>query len=673
LADNDRRLASRDVGPMTGDRLDSWKEIAAYLKRSVRTVTRWEREEGLPIHRHLHSKSGSVYAYKAELDAWWASRKEDIGGPPVETEPARTPRGRRTAVAAAALAGLLGLSAIAWLGGMRRSSLPSSRLVPLTTYPGLEGPPSLSPDGNQVTFERGGDIFVKQVDGEALVQLTSTALTEHAPAWSPDGRQIAFTRADEAIFVVSPLGGGERKVADTRAALLLKTMAWTPDSRSLIVSEMTSPICASMFVISIATGQKTRLTSPAEPSIGDGWPAVSPDGRTVAFTRYSQDSSANVYVVPITGGEPRPVTAEKASIYGLAWHTDTELIFSSDRGGSSRLWRVSARPSRSPAITQLDVAGEDARFPSFSRSGIGGSVRLAYQRLVENLDIRRAEVVGKGTPEHALKPSHSFIASTKSEDHPRYSPDGTKIAFVSRRSGTQEIWLCASDGSNPVRLTSMEGPIVVGPQWSPDGRRIAFFATTGPAGAYVTYVADADGGRPSRITRTERGLEALPAWSRDGRALYVTSGRSGSLQVWRVPLAGGEPVQLTRGGGAEAAESPDGRVVYYAKVPEMGPGLSSVPADGGQEEQVLETVRFGYWAVAHRGIYFVDFDVPGDAPRPVRFFNFQSRQVTQVGTVENTVSWSNTPGFAISPDGRWLLYTSLESTDADLMLVDNFR
>jgi hypothetical protein len=98
-----------------------------------------------------------------------------------------------------------------------------------------------------------------------------------------------------------------------------------------------------------------------------------------------------------------------------------------------------------------------------------------------------------------------------------------------------------------------------------------------------------------------------------------------------------------------------------------------VPAGGGEEVRVLDSVRFGYWAVVRNGIYFIDFDVPIDAPRPVRFFNFQSRQVTQVGTVENTVSWKNPPGFALSPDSRWLLYSSLESTDADLMLLDNFR
>ena len=658
---------------MTNERLDSWKEIAAHLNRSVRTVTRWEREEGLPVHRHLHSKSGSVYAYKAELDDWWKNRGLSVDASDSEGHSSRFRGSRPIWIVASAVAILLALSAIVWLSGARQPSLSESRLVPLTTYPGVEGPPSLSPDGNQVVFERGGDIFVKQVDGEALVRLTSTGPSESAPAWSPDGRQIAFMREGQGIFVISPLGGGERKVADTRVPLLLKTIAWTPDARSLVVSEMTSPICASLFVVSIETGQKTQLTSPPEPSIGDGWPAVSPDGRTVAFARYSQDTSANVYLVPLSGGEPSQVTADKASIFGLAWTPDADLVLSSDRGGSFRLWRLSARPPSSPSIAALDIASENARFPSISRRGMGTSTRLAYQRLVENVDIRRAEIVGEGTPQHGLRSSQPFIASTKSEDHPRYSPDGTKIAFVSLRSGTYEIWLCASDASNPVRLTSMGGPVIVGPQWSPEGRRIAFFATTGRAGAYEAYVMDADGGPPLRLTRSQGEVEALPAWSRDGRSMYLTSGRSGSLQIWKMPLAGEEPVQLTKRGGAEALESPDGRVIYYTKVPEVGPGLWSVSVDGGEEERVLESVRFGYWAVARSGIYFIDFDVPGEAARPMRFLDFQSRRVKQLGTVENTVRWTNTPGFAISPDGRWVLYTSLESTDADLMLVDNFR
>jgi eukaryotic-like serine/threonine-protein kinase len=655
---------------MSGDRLDSWKEIAAHFNRSVRTVTRWEREEGLPVHRHFHARAGSVYAFKAELDAWWSGRGKELESR-VAAETAGAQRNRLNWVPAAVASAVLGLTGIVWLAVTQRGPAVVSRLVPLTTYPGEEGPPSLSPDGNQVTFERAGDIFVKQVDGEGLVRLTTTEVGESAPAWSPDGRWIAFTREREGIFVTSPLGGGERKIAETRVPLLLKTIAWTPDSQSLVVSQLTSSICASLFLVSVATGEKSQLTWPPEPSIGDGWPSISPDGTTLAFARYSQDTSANIHIVSLRGGDPRQLTADKASISGLAWANDVELVFASDRDGTFRLWRASVKDVAN--VAPLQGAGEDARFPSISRHDGARNARLAYQRFVQNLDIRRVELVAEGTPQHTMRSSESFIASTKSEDHPRYSPDGTKIAFVSGRSGAQEIWLCSSTASNPRRLTSMGGPVVVGPQWSPDGRRIAYFATTGVAGKYAVYTIDAEGGQPSRMTRSENDLEALPTWSRDGRWIYLASARSSVLQIWKMPVNGGEPLQLTQNGGAEAAESLDGRTVYYAKVPEMGPGLWSVPSTGGAEVRVLDSVRFGYWAIARTGIYFIDFDVPNDAPRPLKFFNFETGAVTQAGAVERTVAWTNTPGFSVSPDGRWLLYSSLESTDGDLMLLDGLR
>jgi hypothetical protein len=157
------------------------------------------------------------------------------------------------------------------------------------------------------------------------------------------------------------------------------------------------------------------------------------------------------------------------------------------------------------------------------------------------------------------------------------------------------------------------------------------------------------------------------------RTAGKTNTSSNTVQIWNMPAGGGEPVQITKGGGGEAFESPDGRLVYYTKVPEAGPGLWSIPAAGGAEVRVLDSPRFGFWAVMRTGIYFIDFDVAPDAPRPVKFFNFQNHQITQVGTVEKSVASYNSTGFAVSPDSRWLLYTSLESVGADLMLVDNFR
>src|SRR5215470_3175612 len=78
MAGTPQSLPSEPQKPSASERLDSWKEIAAYLKRSVRTVHRWESEQGLPVHRHLHQSSGTVYAFRSELDTWWASRKFEL-------------------------------------------------------------------------------------------------------------------------------------------------------------------------------------------------------------------------------------------------------------------------------------------------------------------------------------------------------------------------------------------------------------------------------------------------------------------------------------------------------------------------------------------------------------------------------------------------------------------
>jgi Tol biopolymer transport system component len=163
----------------------------------------------------------------------------------------------------------------------RRSTKPevAPKLVPLTSFPELEEQPSLSPDGSKVAFAWKGDIYVKEIDGDGLVPITRDPAPERWPSWSPDGRQIAFVRRGE-VFLVSALGGGERKVAES-----LGRAVWTPDGSALLVTLKSSPYARSIFLVSLATGQKRRLTFPPDRSAGDVDMAVSPDGRTLGFYR----------------------------------------------------------------------------------------------------------------------------------------------------------------------------------------------------------------------------------------------------------------------------------------------------------------------------------------------------------------------------------------------------
>jgi Tol biopolymer transport system component len=393
----------------------------------------------------------------------------------------------------------------------------------------------------------------------------------------------------------------------------------------------------------------------------------------LAFARFPQDSSANVYVMPLAGGEPRQITNERGQLWGLCWTADgKEVVFSSDRSGVSRLWRVPVKSQAGRPPSLVEGAGEDARFPSFSRSGTVTSVRLAYQKFEQNSDIRRAEIVGEGTPQHALKPSSGFLASTKADADPSFSPDGRKIAFVSGRSGDAEIWVSDQDGSDAVALTSMRGRGAAAPQWSPDSRRIAFFALSGALGGYQNHIIDAMGGAPRLLSTGDLHRDFRPSWSGDGRTIYFGSGRSGTTQIWKAPADGGESTQLTKAGGGEPFESPDRDLLYYAKIPSEGPGLWSISVAGGEEVKVLDSPRFGHWAVARKGIYFIDFAVGQDRPKPVKFFKFHDHRVIQIGAVEKSAAL-NVGGFAVSPDSRWLLYGTLESVEADLMLLENFR
>src|SRR5262245_52433288 len=115
------------------ERLDSWKEIAAYLKREVRTLHRWEAHEGLPVHRHLHRERGSVYAYKSELDSWWNNRRAKLERPASGVETAGRTSRLRLALALTSLALLL--SGALYLAGPRIWPHETSRRVMLAVLP----------------------------------------------------------------------------------------------------------------------------------------------------------------------------------------------------------------------------------------------------------------------------------------------------------------------------------------------------------------------------------------------------------------------------------------------------------------------------------------------------------------------------------------------------------
>jgi Tol biopolymer transport system component/tRNA A-37 threonylcarbamoyl transferase component Bud32 len=585
------------------------------------------------------------------------------------------------------LAGLLGL--LLWRAWRAPESTEPLRAVPLTMLPGLQRYPSFSPDGNHVTFTWTGpkqdnpDIYVQQIGSGSPLRLTRDPANDYNPVWSPDGRWIAFLRRQwkagkSELRLIPPLGGPERKVTEIRVGESYAWppyLAWCPNSDCLVVTDSQGEgKPAALFVVSLDSSEKKQLTRPQLPATGDTNPAVSPDGSWLIFRRNaSAVATGELYRLPLgrgltSVGEPQRLTPATLDAEYPAWMPSSKEILFSVRGKG--LWRLVVSGETIPE--RLPFVGEDGMMPAVSRPQPGRPPCLVYVRSFQNYNTWRVQTSAPGAP--ASSPPVVAISSTRQDFHPQFSPDGRRVAFGSDRSGEPEIWLSNPDGSNAVRLTS--GAAGSGfPRWSPDGERIAFISSL--EGQWEIYVIPASGGKPRNLT-SHPAADVWPSFSRDGQWVYFNSNRTGEWEIWKIPASGGDAVQVTNGVGFQAFESPDGAYIYYVQTRDRPSPLWRLPTSGGVPVKVLEGVVLFNFVVRKGGIYYIDrpsgeggireIDRPSGETR-LQYFNLATRRSTTVARNLGNVYI----GLTASPDGRTIFYTRVDSSVDDLLLVENFR
>ena len=641
----------------------------------VKIVSRCSRKD--PARRYQHM--GDVKVALEDV------QEESLSGP--QPHMPRAHSQRRWTWLFALLLVLLG-GFLAW-PHLRQSDEPKPlRLVPLTTLPGTETFPTLAPDANYVAFTWSGpqndndDIYVQLINSSGPPRrLTEHPESDFSPAWSPDGQWIAFLRGQtpgkSELRLISPLGGPERRLAEIHVRdsyVDPPYLSWFPDSQALVmVDSAGADHPDALFLISEKTGGKRPLTDPPQHERGDTNPAVSPDGRSLVFER-----AASLHVLPLSqdgaaAGGPRRLTDPVMQARHPAWSPNgEEILFSAQR----RLWKMNVSGRRPPE--PLPFVAQDASMPVLSRLLSGQPVRLVYVRNSSDSNIWRVDTRAPGVPTSPPSPPVVAISSTLDDFNPQFSPDGRRVAFQSNRSGMMEIWV----GANAMPLTSIAAaPVGTGtPRWSPDGQTIAF--DSNHENQWDVYTVAASGGKTQRITSHE-AADSVPSFSRDGKWLYFTSNRSGTFQIWKVPVAGGDAVQVTRNGGYVAFESWDGSDVYYTQAATGSSSLWRIPASGGEPVKLLEDVTERAFSVLKDGIYYIE-----QPPRPaasqaplataqpssralarLRFFSFASDRVTTITELAGVVSL----GLSASPDGRMVLFSAIDSSTNDLMLVENFR
>lgn len=584
------------------------------------------------------------------------------------TEPALVRRpGHKIAWLGAGVATVAALTGAVWFLEAQRKKPASLLQTPITTYVGSERFASFSPDGTRVVFywDRGtpqsGLYVVALAEGGVTPLPGGIGMTR--PAWSPDGKSIAairMTGIGPEVWVLSPDGASPRRVRQLNAAAGNGTPAWTPDSNSVVVTDVADGQF-SLYRISVRTASVTRLTS--SPALrrgqlsGDYHPAVSPDGRFLAFTRDTAGVYREIFVVALGAdftptGEPRRLTDLRQSIDSLAWTADSaQLLFSAGApiAGLRYLHRVALSGGAPVHVGGIQLEGME---PAVSRDGR----MVAYtRRNLSETSTQRVDVAGNGRPVELLK-------STSPDYSADVSPDSQKLVISSIRSGTSQLWIDDLATGQLRQLTNLRDGAAV-PRWSPDGRRIAFDSRAD--GQSEIFVIDGATAKMRRLTY-DPALDSRPNWSRDGRWIYFQSTRTGTSQVWKVPSEGGPAVQVTRGGGEFAVESFDGKVLYYTT---RNPyTVRQVPVAGGEEKEIATGVM-GYSAIAvgRDEVYYFGA-VSGDSTT-LYGYEIATGRTRTIATVDHPVHGV----LSLFPDGKSLVYTEFDREDTDLMLIRNFR
>jgi Tol biopolymer transport system component/DNA-binding winged helix-turn-helix (wHTH) protein len=541
-------------------------------------------------------------------------------------------------------------------------------MVPFTSYPGRETTPSFSPDGSRIAFSwddgtsnRSGraqyDLYVKAIGSETLLRLTKHPSDWISSAWSPDGTQIAFHRLaadDNGIYVVPALGGPERRLIATNTPYdVAAPINWSPDGKWIGYADLQIGRHGDRaYLLNVETLESHEF--PHDPDCRhEGDLTFSHSGQELAILCVHNTAEFEYLITDVQGKSRRSLTTRHDYPLGVAWSADDRsLIVAATDANSDSVNEIRVSDG---AVHKLPVGSGE--WPTSSNDGR----KLAISVPDNHLSIWRKDLA------HPEVASERMYSSTRSQYASEYSPDGKHVAFDSERSGKWGVWMADSEGSNLVQI-SREEPALY-PRWSPDSQRIAFQIFDEASGLWAVYTADISD-RLAHKLRTNVHEMQFPYWSHDGKWIYFLGYEGNAHQIYRCPAGGGDATLLLGSmDSTTATESFDGTILYFAN----GSGdaaLMMLKQDRAeatpQKVPLMPTMSDrAKWAAVADGIYFS----PQDNARSVNFYNFATKHTQKLFLVDKDLDG----GMSISRDGRYMLYSQIDESNAGIMLVDHFR
>jgi len=537
---------------------------------------------------------------------------------PLSAQPQRADRRRlRWLLAGAGVATIAALGLGAFVLTQSRGALTTEAVRPLTSEPGVETHPALSPDGRMIAYAGGAgfgaqrDIFLRGVVDGTPIRLTNTSEDDMAPAWSPDGRRIAFVRRVPGVpceILVAPIPQGEPRVVGRCSVESMTRLAWTREGEILLSDRPTRDAVRRIRALSPDTGRMREVTSPTATSLGDLDPVVTHRGDHVVFRRAFSYGVADLYAAEVSGSDLRPITRDGWKAIGYAFSADDRnLVFSSNRGGDSGLWSVDFKRPSAPVRLGLGLL-------DFGRLSADKTGLLAFEvgDYRSNLFAWRA-----GADPVALTDGNT------SDWDPDLSSTG-QLTFVSDQNGGSEVWSKRSDGQ-PTRLTDLKASSVFSPRWSPDGRSIAFVASRN--GRTDVYLINAEGSNLRNLTSDGAARDEL-AWDQNGNLLVPTLREDG----WRIERidAQGRVTAVLNGAGVVTVKSAGARGLYAVKKDDDR--LWRLEARGAVLSSPLIRIDpEAAWTPTDSGVYHLTGAPGGDAVLRLTSWSGASRDVQSLG------------------------------------------
>jgi Tol biopolymer transport system component len=657
------------------DRLDSWKAIATHLKRDVSTVQRWEKREGMPVHRHLHHKLGSVYAFRTELDAWWLTRSPRLGSDesPGDLSPSGAPasgaRRRRAAVlwpavATIAVVGLVSLVRfLPQAGSSWQNPLADARFAQLTDFQGTEHAAAISRDGRFVAFlaDRDGsmDVWVTQVGTGQFHNLTEGQRRDvdnpdvRTVGFSPDATQVSMwlrkssttNPADISVWAVPTLGGEPRPYLEGIAEY-----EWSQDGTRLVYH---TPGPGDPLFVKDAANQGARQIWVAPSGMHGHFPVWSPDARFVYFVYGALPDKLDIWRIAPTGGSPERITFHNARVtHPVFLDARTLLYLAMDADGAGP-WLYGLDVNR-PSPHRLSTGIE--RYTSLAASS--DRRRIVVTVANQTGTLWRMPISGGIADETAA--TRISLPTTRGRS-PRYGSN--YLLYVSARGDHEGVFKLENETAT--ELWSAAGARVIGgPAIAPDGQQVAF--SVDERGRTRLYVMNADGSALRALQSVEpRGA---PAWAPDGRSIEVPTTIDGEPRLVSVSIDSETVAPLVAEYSVDPAWSPDGEWFLYSG-PDVGTTLQvrAARADGTPHRFKPLTLSRGARRLAflrqrralivlrgeitHKDFSLIDLDTGAEQP----ITNFGRDFIVR--------------DFDVSPDGREIVFDQVKE-NSDVVLID---